>query len=73
MPEMLELRIPLFKPLWRRILLVLVCLGWGIFENSLGNPIWALVFCAIGGFCAWQFFVIWKDPEEPKDEDSNQE
>jgi hypothetical protein len=28
---------PFFRPLWRRILLVAVCVGWSIFEFSMLN------------------------------------
>jgi hypothetical protein len=40
-------------------------------ELSLGNPIWFVVFGAIGGYLGYQFFVVFdpKDYEAPKDDD----
>lgn len=44
---------PWFRPLWRRLLIVGLVLGWGIFELVTGAPFWAVVFLGIGALAAW--------------------
>ncbi|WP_424931241.1 hypothetical protein [Amaricoccus macauensis] len=61
---------PFFKPLWRRIAVVAVTLGWAVVEFVSGGPIWGFIFAAIGAWCAWEFFVSapgTKDTDERQD------
>jgi len=48
---------PFFRPLWVRIATVAVALGWGLFEFSLGEPFWGIVFLGLGFYAGWTFFV----------------
>ena len=57
MKAALDLQIPFFYPMWRRIALTLVCLGWAVFEFGAGTPFWGVLFGAMAGNCIWQFFV----------------
>lgn len=57
---------PFFKPLWLRIAIVVVCLGWGAFEFVAGAAFWGTVFCAVGALAAYGFFVTFA-PREPDD------
>ena len=41
-----------FDPLWRRLLIVGLALGWGIFELVTGAPFWAVVFLGIAAISA---------------------
>ena len=68
-PTMFDLQVPFFVPLWRRVLFVVVCLGWAIFEFVTGSPGWAILFGAAGLWCVYQFFVVW----DPKDENIDTE
>ena len=61
-----ELRVPLFRPMWRRVALVVALFGWGAFEYSNQNAIWAMVFWAVGVLAVYQFFFAWKEPEEDR-------
>lgn len=61
-----ELRVPLFRPMWRRVALVVALFGWGGFEYSNQNAIWAMVFWAVGVLAVYQFFFAWKEPEEDR-------
>ncbi len=54
---MFELRVPFFRPLWRRVLVSAICLGWGAFEFLTGAPFWAILFGAMGATAIWQFFL----------------
>lgn len=67
---MFDLQVPFFRPLWLRIAVVVVCLGWAVFEFMSGSPGWAMLFAAAGLWSAYQFFVIWtpaKDDERNDD------
>jgi len=52
---------PFFKPAWRRYLVVAAPFVWAGVEQVNGNPGWALIFAAIGGFLAWELIVTRKD------------
>ncbi|MCT4577093.1 MULTISPECIES: hypothetical protein [Donghicola] len=45
---------PFFAPLWRRIVIVALCLGWALFEVATGSPGWALMFGAAGAYAAFK-------------------
>lgn len=62
--SLFDVQIPFFRPLWIRVGIVALCLGWGLFELVSGAPFWGLLFLALGLWCAWQFFVVF-DPREP--------
>lgn len=52
-----DLQVPFFLPMWRRILLVVVCFTWGIFEFLTASPFWGAIFCALGGFALWKLLL----------------
>jgi len=57
-----DLQIPFFIPVWRRCVLIGVCLLWSAFEFYFGATFWAMVFLGLGGFATWQlFFDGWPD------------
>jgi hypothetical protein len=62
MSGLLDLRHPWFRPLWRRIAVVAVCLGWAGFEVWGGSVFWAILFGAAGLYAAWCFFIAWQEP-----------
>ena len=43
-----------FKPLWRRVLISILCIGWSGFELYTGNSGWAMLFFAMG---VWALFL----------------
>lgn len=45
---------PFFAPLWRRIVIVGLCLGWALVEVLSGSPGWALMFGAAGVYAAFK-------------------
>lgn len=59
---------PIFIPLWRRVAVVVLTLGWATVELIAGNPFWAGLFGAAGIYCAHQFFIAF-DPKNPDDTD----
>jgi len=67
-----DLQIPFFVPVWRRVVLLSVCFGWGLYEAATGAPIWAMIFCGMGALAAWQlFFDGWPDSDDSSSESSN--
>lgn len=70
MQTLFDVRHPFFLPLWRRVALVAISLGWAVMELALGNLLWGLVFGAIGAWCGYQFFVVF-DPADYKPENGD--
>lgn len=66
---MFNVQIPFFNALWRRVLLTVALFGWTGFELWHDNVMWAILFGALGVWCAWSFFVTWPGPidEPPQD------
>lgn len=48
---------PWFRPLWRRVLVTAIALGWGLVELASGSPGFALLFLALGAYAGWRLFV----------------
>ena len=46
---------PIFRPVWVRVLVVAVCLGWAVFEFVAGSPLWGMLFGALGVYAAVVF------------------
>lgn len=64
--KLLDVQLPFFLPLWRRVLVVAMCLGWALLELATGSPGWAVLFGGLGLYCAHQFFIAF-DPKDPGD------
>jgi hypothetical protein len=57
---------PAYRPLWVRLLVVGVCLGWGILEAVTGTPFWAVIVGALGIYSAW--VLLWTFNPQPPEE-----
>ena len=59
---------PFFRPLWRRIAVVALCVAWSIFEFSTGASMWGTIAAAFAAYAIWQFFYLYKpaDPAAPE-------
>lgn len=55
-----------FRPVWIRVAIVVVCLGWAVVDYLNGHAEWAAVFVALGLYTGWQFATI--DYTETPDE-----
>ena len=60
--RILDVQLPFFIPVWRRVALIAVCFLWAMFEVSLGSPGWAILFVVIGIYCVHQFFFAFDPP-----------
>jgi len=66
-----DLQVPFFLPMWRRAMLVVVCLAWCVVEFSNASPFWGLVFGALSAYAFWQFFLSkWPDAVDNQREDT---
>jgi hypothetical protein len=68
MNSFLNVRHPWFRPLWARLVVAGLVLGWTAFEFLRGAPFWGLLFGAAGAWLVHQWFIVF-DPRdyEPKD------
>jgi len=48
---------PFYRPLWIRIAIVAVCLGWAIVEASTREPFWAIIVGALGIYSAYKLLL----------------
>jgi hypothetical protein len=55
---------PFFRPLWRRVAIVVVCLAWAAMEFFGGSPTWMMIALAFAAYGAWQYLYLYKKPEE---------
>lgn len=70
MKSFFDLQQEFYRPLWLRIAIVALCLGWALVELSAGAPIWALLFGGIGLYAGHQFFIAFDPkPADPKTPD----
>jgi hypothetical protein len=70
---------PVYRPLWVRILIVVVCFGWALMETTRGDPFWAVLAAGAGAYSIYMLFWSYKpsapvqaQPEatsEPEEED----
>jgi hypothetical protein len=68
--RLFELQHPFFRPLWRRVLVVAICLGWAVFELATGSPFWAIIFGALGATAVWQLFLTpWREDNSDEQPD----
>lgn len=58
---MFDLHVPFFIPVWRRVIVTALLLGWAAFELITGAPAWALLFGAGGLYCLYGFFFAWDE------------
>lgn len=58
---------PFFRPLWRRVAVVVVCLAWAVFEFSNGQGFWATAFGALALYSGWVLLITFNPAEEEDD------
>ncbi|WP_011579801.1 MULTISPECIES: hypothetical protein [Chelativorans] len=68
MHKLFDLDHPFFRPLWIRLAIIAVCLGWGVFEFLMGNPFWGTLFVGLGVYCIWGFLFAFNPDAENKAE-----
>ncbi|BCH13550.1 MULTISPECIES: DUF3329 domain-containing protein [unclassified Mesorhizobium] len=57
---------PFFRPLWRRVAIVAVCLVWSVVEFATGAPFWGTIALGFAFYAVWQFFYLYKPADGSK-------
>ncbi|MGE6739533.1 hypothetical protein ACQKGC_04560 [Allorhizobium pseudoryzae] len=57
--KLLDPHHPFFKPLWRRILTVVLPAAWGGVELYNGSTGWALLFLAAAAYAAYELLIMY--------------
>jgi hypothetical protein len=60
---------PFFRPLWVRVAVVGLALGWAVVELVFGSPGWAMLFAAAGLYALWEFVRHGREPGAPDGKD----
>ena len=55
---------PFFRPLWRRVAVVAVCVVWAGIEFTHDAPFWGVIALGFAGYAIWQFFYLYKPIDE---------
>ena len=63
---MVDFNHPFFDQIWRRLAIILVCLGWAVLEFFQDAHFWGFLFGALGLYCIYGFFFIRQDKNEKK-------
>lgn len=53
-----------FKPLWRRIAIVAVCVAWTGFEFANGDQVWTMIAGATTAYGIWSLLLAYKPPAD---------
>lgn len=61
MNKFFDVRTPLMKPLWRRVVFTAFTVGWGLFEMANGSSMFGLIFLAAGGYLIREFFISYDE------------
>lgn len=56
---------PFLDPLWRRILLVVVCASWTVVEVVYGTPFWIMLVGALTVYAIWAYLYTYEPSEGP--------
>ncbi len=55
---------PFFRPLWRRVAVVAVCVLWAGFEFYHGEQFWGMLAGGMAVYGAWIFLLRYRAPVE---------
>lgn len=64
---------PVYKPLWRRLLIVGFCAAWAGFELYSGEIFWAIIVGALGAYAAYKLLFTFKGGRPAADGEGSQE
>ena len=66
---MFDLRHPFFNPAWRRVLTVVLALGWALVELLTGRPGWAMMLGAVGLWAGYVLLLTWTPVDDERTSD----
>jgi hypothetical protein len=53
---------PVYRPLWVRILIVVVCFSWALMESTRGDPFWAVLAAGAGAYSIYMLLWNYRPP-----------
>ena len=59
----IDLQIPFFRPLWRRVAFALLLFVWTVFELVAGSPWWAALVGGILVYALRELFFVFDPPD----------
>ncbi|WP_435168228.1 hypothetical protein [Falsirhodobacter sp. 1013] len=54
---------PALRPLWVRLLIIGVAVGWAGVEFANGSVTWGVLFLAVGGWAVWALLITYRPPK----------
>ena len=64
--KLVDFNHPFFDHFWRRLAVIVVCLGWSVIEFYQDMPILGIGFGALGLYLIYGFFFIRQNQNESK-------
>jgi len=64
---MFDLNHPFFRPLWLRVVVVVLCIGWALFEFATNSPFWGTLFGGLGVYAVWGLFITFNPRAKAED------
>ncbi len=61
--KLIDPKHPFFAPVWRRWVVSVLPLAWAAFELTSGNPGWAALFGAAGGYAFYILILTFPKPD----------
>ena len=59
---------PWFRPLWRRVAVVVFCAVWAAFELYSGEAFWATIFGGMAAYALWVYIIKYPKPGDQQAE-----
>lgn len=60
--QLIDPKHPFYRPLWRRIVIVAICVGWFLFELLVSHSqLFMPITAALAAYSAWVLLIGWKD------------
>jgi len=57
-----------FRPKHRRVVAVIVCLLWTVFEWATGAPFWGMIAGGVTFYAYWSFFHTYEEQDSSSDQ-----
>lgn len=55
---------PFFRPLWRRLAVIAVCVVWSAIEFAVGTPFWGTLLAGMAVYAVWTFLISYKPADK---------
>lgn len=52
---------PFFRPKWRRVAAVAMCVLWTVLEWNAGQAVWGTIALAVTGYAVWTLLISYDE------------